>query len=204
MAIKVLLADDDKLITESMKMIIELDDRLKVIAIANDGREAIDICKQQEVDVVLLDIRMPNVNGVQATKEIVEATDTKVLVLTTFDEDEYIKKSFEYGAKGYLLKNNPPDMIINAIVSVSHGNSVVQGEVMDKLRFTNDDREARLDDLTKREKDIVKEIANGSTNKDIAAKLFISEGTVKNNITNILSKMNLRHRTEIAIFYLKN
>ena len=204
MAIKVLLADDDKLITESMKMIIELDDRLKVIAIANDGREAIDICKQQEVDVVLLDIRMPNVNGVQATKEIVEATDTKVLVLTTFDEDEYIKKSFEYGAKGYLLKNNPPDMIINAIVSVSHGNSVVQGEVMDKLRFTNDDREARLDDLTKREKDIVKEIANGSTNKDIAAKLFISEGTVKNNITNILSKLNLRHRTEIAIFYLKN
>jgi len=203
MAIKVLLADDDKLITESMKMIIELDDRLEVIAIANDGREAIDICNKQDVDVVLLDIRMPNVNGVQATKEIVEATDTKVLVLTTFDEDEYIKKSFEYGAKGYLLKNNPPDMIINAIVSVYHGNSVVQGEVMDKLSFAKDDKEARLEVLTKREKDIVKEIAIGATNKDIAAKLFISEGTVKNNITNILSKLNLRHRTEIAIFYLK-
>ena len=204
MAIRVLLADDDRLITESMKMIIEQDDRLKVIAIASDGQQAIDICKSKDIDVVLMDMRMPNVNGVEATKEIVSSTDTKVLVLTTFDEDEYIKKSFEYGAKGYLLKNNPPDMIINAIISVYHGNSVVQGEVMDKLSFSKDDKDNKLSDLTKREKEIVKEIANGATNKDIAKKLFISEGTVKNNITNILSKLSLRHRTEIAIFYLKD
>ena len=204
MAINVLLADDDRLITDSMKMIIDQDDRLNIAAIANDGQQAIDICKSQEIDVVLMDIRMPNVNGVEATKEIVGATDTKVLVLTTFDEDEYIKKSFEYGAKGYLLKNNPPEMIINAIISVYHGNSVVQNEVMDKLSFSNDDKDLRLQDLTNREKGIVKEIANGSTNKDIAKKLFISEGTVKNNITNILSKLHLRHRTEIAIFYLKD
>lgn len=204
MAINVLLADDDKLITESLKMIIDLDDRLNVAGVAGDGQQAIDICKSQKIDVALMDMRMPNVNGVEATKKIVAETDTKVLVLTTFDEDEYIKKSFEYGAKGYLLKNNPPDMIINAIVSVYHGNSVVQGEVMDKLSFNRDDKEGKLRDLTNREKEIVKEIANGATNKDIAGKLFISEGTVKNNITNILSKLSLRHRTEIAIFYLKN
>lgn len=202
--IKVLLADDDRLITESLKMIIDLDDRLSVEAIANDGQEAIDICKAKDIDVVLLDMRMPNVNGVEATREIVKTSDAKVLVLTTFDEDEYIKKSFEYGAKGYLLKNNPPDMIINAIISVYHGNAVVQDAVMDKLSFSTDDKSARLADLTNREKEIVKEIAAGATNKDIANKLFISEGTVKNNITNILSKLNLRHRTEIAIFYLKN
>lgn len=204
MAINVLLADDDKLITESMKMIIDLDDRLNATAVASDGQQAIDICKSQKIDVALMDMRMPNVNGVEATKEIVASTETKVLVLTTFDEDEYIKKSFEYGAKGYLLKNNPPDMIINAILSVYHGNSVVQGEVMDKLSFSKYDKESRLEDLTKREKEIVIEIANGATNKDIAGKLFISEGTVKNNITNILSKLSLRHRTEIAIFYLKD
>ncbi len=204
MAIRVLLADDDKLITESLKMIIDLDDRLEVFAVANNGREAIDICKAENVDVVLMDMRMPDVNGVQATKEITKYTDSKVLVLTTFDEDEYIKKSFEFGAKGYLLKNNPPEMIINAIISVFYGNSVVQDEVMDKLSFNNDDRDDRLTDLTKREKEIVREIAQGATNKDIAQKLYISEGTVKNNITNILSKLNLRHRTEIAIFYLKN
>lgn len=102
------------------------------------------------------------------------------------------------------MKNNPPDMIINAIVSVYHGNSVVQDEVMDKLSFNKDDKESKLADLTNREKEIVIEIANGATNKDIAKKLFISEGTVKNNITNILSKLSLRHRTEIAIFYLKD
>lgn len=204
MMINVLLADDDRLITESMKLIIEQDDRLNVVAIANDGQEAIDICKAKDIDVVLLDIRMPNVNGVLATKEIVSSTKTKVLVLTTFYEDEYIKKSFEYGAKGYLLKNNPPDMIINAIISVHHGNSVVQDKVMDKLSFVNDDKDARLDCLTKREQEIVKEIAKGATNKDVAQKLFISEGTVKNNITSILSKLSLRHRTEIAIYYLKD
>jgi len=204
MAINVLLADDDRLITESMKMIIELDDRLNVVAIANDGQEAISLCKSNNIDVVLLDIRMPNINGVEATKAIVENTNTKVLVLTTFYEDEYIKKSFEYGAKGYLLKNNPPDIIINAIISVYHGNSVMNSEVMEKLSFSKDNKENKLSDLTNREKEIVIEISNGATNKDIANKLFISEGTVKNNITNILSKLNLRHRTEIAIFYLKN
>ena len=204
MAINVLLADDDRLITDSMKMIIEQDKRFNVAAIANDGQSAIDICISRSIDVCLLDIRMPNVNGVEATRQIVERTDTKVLVLTTFDEDEYIKKCFEYGAKGYLLKNNPPEMIINAMISVYYGNSVVQGEVMEKLSFAADDKEKRLTGLTDREKQIVKEIADGATNKDIANKLFISEGTVKNNITNILSKLNLRHRTEIAIFYLKD
>lgn len=203
MAIKVLLADDDRLITESLKMIIEQDARLEVAAIAGDGCEAVDICRSQKIDVALMDIRMPNLNGVEATKEIVKNTDTKVLVLTTFDEDEYISKTFEYGAKGYLLKNNPPDMIINAIVSVYYGNSVVQSQVMEKLSFSGENKDEKLAGLTTREKEIVKEIAEGATNKDIAAKLFISEGTVKNNITNILSKLNLRHRTEIAIYYLK-
>lgn len=100
MAINILLADDDKLITESLKMIIDLDERLNVAAIAADGKKAIDICRTQKIDVALMDMRMPYVNGVEATKAIVESTDTKVLVLTTFDEDEYIKKALNMELKG--------------------------------------------------------------------------------------------------------
>lgn len=203
MAINVIIVDDDKLITESMKIIFGMDDNFNVVATAENGEQAIDLCNKNKVDVALLDIRMPVLNGVEATKIITENTTTKVLILTTFDEDGYIKKAFENGASGYLLKNNPPEQIKNAIVAIIGGNAVVQDVVLEKIKNPEKIKAERLKDLTEREKQVVQAISEGMTNKEIAAKLFISEGTVKNNVTVILDKLSLNHRTQIAIYYLK-
>lgn len=211
MAIKVLIADDDALIRESLKIILEVDDQIEVVSCVLNGQEAIEGCSQDNIDVALLDVRMPVMNGVEATKEIVEKSDTKVLILTTFDEDEYISQSIKNGAKGYLLKNNSPDKIINAIKTINGGNSVIQEDVLDKIRCQLDDNNVNKDQgnkidiskFTERELEVVKAIAEGLTNKEIALRLFISEGTVKNYITSILNKTKLKHRTQIAIYYLK-
>lgn len=206
MSIKIIIADDDALIRESLKIIFDLDEKFKVIGIASDGKEAYDLCKQKEVDVALLDVRMPNLDGVEATARIVSDTSTKVLILTTFDEDDYIKNAFLNGASGYLLKNNPPEQIKNAVISVQGGNAVVQDVVLEKIKNPSNksNKEDKLKDLTTREKEIVLLIAKGLTNKEIADKLFISEGTVKNTVSNVLGKLSLKHRTQIAIYYLED
>ncbi len=203
MAIKVVICDDDRLITDSLKFIFDLDERFNILSTFNDGQKAIDYCIKNQVDVLLQDIRMPEVNGVEVTKQVVAHSNTKVLILTTFDEDEYIEQCFENGAKGYLLKNNPPELIMNAVINVAGGNVVVTDKIMEKMSAKTHNNH-KLQVLTKREGEIVVEIANGLTNREIAQKLFISEGTVKNNITSILSKLNLKHRTQIAIYYLSD
>lgn len=200
---KLVIVDDDALIRESLKMIIELDDRFEIVGIGSNGEEAIRLCKELEVDVALLDIRMPIMNGVEATKYIVSETKTKVMLLTTFDEDTFIKDAFNNGASGYLLKNSPPDQIKTALLSVHGGNVVVQDVVMDLLRKPQSKKE-KLSDLTTREIEVVELISEGLTNGEIAERLFISEGTVKNTVSNILSKLELKHRTQIAIYYLKD
>lgn len=202
MSINIIVADDDMLITESMKIIFSLDDRFNLLGTASNGKEAIKLCDNNSVDVALLDVRMPVLNGVDATKHIVSKTNTKVLILTTFEEDDYIREAFKNGATGYLLKNNPPSQIMSAIISVYNGHSVLQDSVMNKLTLT-DNNEFKLKDLTDREKEVVEAISKGLTNKEIAKNLYISEGTVKNHITSILSKLELKHRTQIAIYYLK-
>ena len=145
---------------------------------------------------------MPNLNGVETIKEI-RNEKTKSIVLTTFDEDEYIEKALKYGAKGYILKNTEPKQIIETIKMVYRGNSVIQEEVLEKIKYglSIEERED-LSKFTQREIEIIKEITNGLSNKEISKKLFISEGTVKNYITSILQKTNLEHRTQIAIKYL--
>lgn len=200
---KLIIVDDDALIRESLKMIIELDDRFDIVGIGSNGEEAVRLCKELEVDVALLDIRMPIMNGVEATKYIVSETKTKVMLLTTFDEDTFIKEAFNNGASGYLLKNSPPDQIKTALLSVHGGNVVVQDVVMDLLRKPQSKKE-KLSDLTTREVEVVELISEGLTNGEIAERLFISEGTVKNTVSNILSKLELKHRTQIAIYYLKD
>ncbi|MEX1306950.1 MAG: response regulator transcription factor [Eubacteriales bacterium] len=203
MAIRLVIADDDRLITESMKIILEMDEDFVVVGVAENGADAVKFCQNQKVDVALLDIRMPVMDGVEATRQITTSTETEVLILTTFDEDEYIKKAFEYGAGGYLLKNNPPEQIKTAIKAVAGGNAVVQAAVMEKIKNPDKRQAQKLKGLTERETQVVEAIAEGMTNKEIAKKLFISEGTVKNNITAILGKLDLSHRTQIAIYYLK-
>jgi DNA-binding NarL/FixJ family response regulator len=205
MPIRLLIADDDSLIRESLKIIIGMDEAFEVMECVENGLKAVEYCNNNTVDVALLDVRMPVLNGVQAVKEITRSTSTKCLILTTFDEDEYINDAMRFGAKGYILKNNSPDKIKDAIKVVNSGNSVIQDVVMNKVISGLDSSGSKFDRtlFTERELEIVEAISEGLSNKEIAAKLFISEGTVKNYISVILNKTNLDHRTQIAIYYIK-
>jgi len=203
MAIKIVIADDDALIRESLVIFFEMDDRFEVIGTAQNGQEALELCLSNEVDVAVLDIRMPTLNGVDATGKIVSNTETRILILTTFDDDNDIKNVFLNGASGYLLKNSPPEQIKNAVVTIQGGSNVIQDVVMDQLRNPHKNLEEKLKGLTLREKDVVELIAKGLTNQEIADSLFITEGTVKNLVSQILSKLSLKHRTQIAIYYLE-
>lgn len=205
MPISLLIADDDVLIREGLKIIFEMDERFIVEGVVENGLEAYHHCQKKDIDIALLDVRMPVLNGIEATAKIAANTKTRVLILTTFEEDDYIKTAFLNGAMGYLLKNNPPEQIKNAVISVHDGHTVVQDVVMERFKkprmFNN---ETKLKDLTPREKEIVTLIAKGLTNKEIAHQLYITEGTVKNSVSQILSKLYLKHRTQIAIYYLKD
>ncbi|MBM7834941.1 response regulator transcription factor [Clostridium sardiniense] len=207
MTIRLVIGEDDDLIRESLKIILGTNQNIEVLDAFPNGREALEYVVRNDVDIALLDVRMPIMNGVLATKEINEKSNTKVIILTTFDEDDYIRSAISYGAKGYLLKNTPPDKIISAIEMVYAGNSVIQEEVLSKLSSNLDYKEKEEFDMTQfteREIEIIKEISKGASNKEISSNLFISEGTVKNYITSILQKTELSHRTQIAIKYLKS
>lgn len=209
MGIKLILADDDELIRESLKIILSINEDLEVIGTFKNGEEALNFCVNNDVDVAILDVRMPIMNGVEATKVIVEESKTKVIILTTFDEDEYITKALKYGAKGYILKNNSPDKIIDTIKMVYNGHSVMQDEVLEKIKGNLDENReikgSKIDKslFTEREIDIIECISEGLSNKEISNKLYISEGTVKNYISSVLNKTSLNHRTQIAIYYIK-
>lgn len=206
MPIKLVIADDDSLIRESLKIIIGMDSDFSIEGCFENGLDAASFCKQNSVDAALLDVRMPIMNGVQAVKEITENTNTKCLILTTFDEDDYIKDALKNGAKGYLLKNTSPDKIKDAIKVVCSGNSVIQDVIMERVAEglnNSSDFKVDIEKFTERELEIMEGIAEGLSNKEIAAKLFISEGTVKNYISSILDKTELEHRTQIAILYIK-
>lgn len=203
MSIKILICDDDKLIRESLKILLPLDEEIIVVGEACNGEEAIEICKNTEVDVALLDIRMPKVNGVEAVKEIVKSTNTKCIILTTFDESNYVNEALRYGAKGYILKNNSPDQIINTIKSVYNETIVMNENILEKIRGNEGEPKISIGKFTEREIEVIKSIAEGLSNREISKKLFISEGTTRNYITAILDKTELNHRTQIAIQYLK-
>ena len=202
---KIIIADDDSLIRESLNIILGIDKDIEVVKTFENGKDASDFILCNKIDVALLDVRMPVMNGVDAAKIIKDNTDTKVVILTTFDEKEYIDKAMAYGANGYLLKNTKPDKIIDTIKMVYAGNSVIQQEVLEKI--TTGIKSKEIEELdtnifTQRELDIIKEITKGSSNKEISKSIYISEGTVRNYITSILQKTGLEHRTQIAIKYL--
>ncbi|WP_088043710.1 response regulator transcription factor [Bacillus sp. EAC] len=207
MKIKLIIADDNSFIREGLKIILSSYDEFEVLETVNDGSEAFKYCQNNQVDVALLDVRMPNMNGVEATKLISEQTKTKPLILTTFDDDEYIIDAVKNGAKGYLLKNNDPERIREAIKSVYYGNTIMQDLVLDKIRSNlnqSNRSETKIDtsQFTQRELDVMSLIAKGFSNKEISKQIYISEGTVANYITSILAKTGLEHRTQIAIFYI--
>lgn len=205
MSIKVLICDDDSLIRESLKIILPLKGDIEVIGEASNGRECINFCIENQVDVALIDIRMPIMNGVEAVGEIVKETKTKCLVLTTFDEEDYINEALSYGAKGYILKNNSPEQIANSILAIYNNTIVINENILGKLHGHGKKAEPEIKnyDFTDREKEIIKAISEGLSNKEISSKLFISEGTIRNYITTILDKTGLEHRTALAVNYLK-
>lgn len=208
MKIKVIIADDNSFIREGLKIILSTYTEFEVLDTVGDGNEAVKYCQTHVVDIALLDVRMPNMNGVEATKLLTEKTNTKPIILTTFDDDEYITDAIKNGAKGYLLKNNDPEQIRDAIKSVYKGNSIIQDVILEKLKSNlgggTNPSETKLDLtlFTERERDIMSLIAKGYSNKAISKELFISEGTVANYITSVLNKTGLEHRTQIAIYYL--
>lgn len=205
MAIRVLIADDDALIREGLKVILGLDERFEVVACVEDGRKALELCSKERVDVALLDVRMPGMSGLEAAERIAKAGSARPLILTTFDDDELIVDAVRSGARGYLLKNAPPDRIKDSIMLVAKGGTVMQDDVLDKIgeRLSRANRSSfRRELFSDRELDVIKAIATGQSNREIAERLHMSEGTVKNHITSILSKTGLEHRTQIAIYYL--
>lgn len=203
--VKILVVDDNPFITGGLEIILATMDGMEVLGAAENGAEAVAFCQNHAVDVVLMDVRMPVMDGVEATKQITETTATKVIILTTFDDDASILKAIENGAKGYLLKNNDPQTMQHAILSVMQNQSVVQEEIWDKVKAslvseTKPDLSGLK--LTAREMDVMEAVASGLSNKEIAKNLFISEGTVANNISALLGKLGLDHRTQLAILYL--
>ena len=205
MGIKIVLADDDSLIRESFKIILSYDEHMEVMNAFGDGMDAIEYCGREKVDIALLDVRMPRVNGIQATREIVKRSDTKVIILTTFDEDEYIGEAMKCGAKGYILKSSESSMILDTIKDIYLEDLMYKSidwsdrDVFIEKIFQNKEE---LLNFTRKEKEIVKEVASGLTNKEIAKKLFISEGAVKRYINSILNKTGFARRIQIAMFYL--
>jgi DNA-binding NarL/FixJ family response regulator len=207
MGIRVIIVDDDRIVRESMGIILSMDKEIEVKGTFSDGDEAFNFCRQNNVDVVLMDIRMPICDGVAGTKKIKELNpNTNVIILTTFNDDNYISQALKNGASGYLLKNISPDKIMEAIKIVHSGNMLIHPEAAARLAgMLNKREEVNFSNynLNEGETDIIKLIADGYTNKEIADRVFLSEGTVKNKISEILGKLRLRDRTQIAIFYLK-
>ena len=205
--IKVIIADDSDFVRDGMKIILDVDDEFMVLGTAANGKEAIELAKKEAPDVFLMDIQMPEMDGIEATKIIVEEKLGKVLILTTFDDDELVRQALKNGAKGYLIKNHTPEHLKQMIKSVYYGSGVMDESVLNSLTVenTSNDKGAEGFDASNyspRELEIIKAVADGLSNKEIADKLFISEGTVKNYITGILSKEGISHRTALAVYYL--
>ena len=207
MGIKIVLVDDDSLIRESFKIMLSYDEHIEIMKVFGDGMDAIEYCSKEKVDIALLDVRMPRINGIQATREIVKRSNTKVIILTTFDEDEYIAEAMKFGARGYILKNSTSNKILDTIKNIYMEDLMCKSiawlgkEVFGEETLGN---EKGISSFTRKEKEIVKEIASGLTNKEIDKKLFISEGAVKKYINSILSKTGLVNRVQIAMYYLKD
>ena len=204
---RVVLIDDDALVVVSLKAILEANADIEVVAMGHSGEEAINLYEQYKPDVLLMDIRMNGMSGLSAGEEILgKHNDARILYLTTFMDDEYIVRALNIGARGYILKQDF-EGIVPALMAVAKGQSVFGQDIVEKLPCLMSKKETfdyKRFNLTDKEFEIMEELAAGESNKEIATKLFLSEGTVRNYISTILEKLQLRDRTQLAIFYYKN
>ena len=212
--IKLLIADDHSLIREGITKILSLEPKITVVGEAADGEEAIARVSELHPDIILMDLNMPRLSGIEATKQIINLyPEVKIIALTVHDEDERIFEVIKAGVSGYILKDVDPDSLIQTILSVHAGETVIHPTITSRLlgefsRLTAvakaaEEREAITDLLTHREMEILKHIAQGKSNKEIADALYISEKTVKNHISNIFRKIQVEDRTQAALFAVK-
>lgn len=203
----IVLIDDDQLVCMSLKMILEANDNIHVTAIGHDGSEALSLYRQYQPDVLLMDIRMQDRNGLEALSDVLaEFPHARVLFLTTFVDDKYITKALQLGAKGYIVKQDY-ETIIPALNAVYSGQNVYGSEIMEKipeLMKAEPSFDYSAHNITEKEYEIITLVAQGLSNKEISARLFLSEGTVRNYLSGILEKLQLRDRTQLAVFYYQH
>lgn len=203
--IRLILADDDAIIREGLKMIIETQPDIELVGMAVNGQEAVDLCREMHPDVIMLDIRMPLIDGIDAAKIILSEKLSAPLLLTTFDESELIMRALKAGVFGYILKNSPAERIMSAIRTISAGGTVFGQDILAFIRSQVSRKPTNnsvFELMSAREMEVVELIAEGLSNKEIAKSLFISDGTVRNHISTIMEKAGLSHRTQIAVTYL--
>ena len=208
MTTRVLIADDQDLVRAGLRMILDAEPAIDVVGEATDGRDALEKARLLHPDVVLMDIRMPELDGLAATRLLLETPDTttRVLILTTFDLDEYVYEALLAGASGFLLKDSPPEQLIAGIAVVARGDALLAPSVTRRVieEFARRPRarpgdQAALDELTPRELEVLKLIARGLSNTEIAGSLFVSETTVKTHVAHILMKLELRDRVQAVV-----
>lgn len=202
---KIIVTDDDRLVAISLKTILEADTSIEVAALGYDGEEAISLYESIQPDILLMDIRMQKVSGLDAAEVILKKhPDAKILFLTTFSDDEYIVKALHIGAKGYILKQDF-EGLVPALQAVERGQSVFGGEIVSRIPVLMQSK-AEFNyasyDIGEKEQEIISLVGKGKSNREIAEELFLSEGTVRNYISTILEKLSLRDRTQLAVFYL--
>ncbi len=209
--IRVVLADDHQLVRAGFRVILSTEDDLEVVGEAGNGREAVALVTSSKPDVVLMDVQMPGMDGVEATRLITSTTDCRVIVLTTFDNDDYLFTALRAGASGFLLKNAKAEDLVDAVRLVAAGDALLSPSVTARViaratRRSSDDSHAdvRLDALTDRESEVLVFLGRGASNAEIAVDLFVSETTVKTHVSRILLKLGLRDRTAAVVFAYEN
>lgn len=213
--IRVLIADDQELIRQSLQIVLGIKEDIEVIGTAANGKEVLELVKREKPDVILMDVRMPEMDGVQCTKMIKsQYPNIKIIILTTFDDDEFVFSALKYGASGYLLKGISMDELEKAIRTVYHGGAMINPgiaskvvELFSEMAQANYDimiEAQNVDELTNGEWEIIKLIGRGMSNKEISQSINLSEGTVRNYLSSILNKLNLRDRTQLAIWEVQS
>ena len=208
--IRVIICDDQAIVRDGLEMLLKLEKDIEVVGLARDGAEALELTDSQSPDLVLMDLKMPGMNGVEAIRRLrPKHADTKVLVLTTYDDDEWVFDAIRAGASGYLLKDTPREKLVEAIRGTVEGKSYVDPSVTGKLLEQSASQQMQpatqiTDKLTQREEDVLRLMAQGLTNTEIAGQLHLSEGTVRNHVSMIFSKLDVSDRTQAAIIAIRH